>query len=579
VTEGVGTSTLPTMGTSEELRTTPGTALGTVAYMSPEQARGEELDARTDLFSFGVVLYEMATGKLPFTGNTSAVLFDAILHKTPVPPVRLNPNLPLDLQRMIEKALEKDRDVRCQSAAELRADLKRLKRDTNSGEVEAATIVPASVSTVASRRRPATWIVVSLFSLLVLAGGFFWLRSPLPPPRILGSKQITNDGLHKINLVTDGSRIYFMESSGSRQFPAQVSTAGGQVVPIEASGFIADVSSDGSELLALNGGPGAADGPFLSLPLPAGSPRRLGYIVGHDAAWAPNGQLLFARDNDLYLAAHDGTAPRKVITALDRPLSPHFSPDGTRFRFDVFNTTSGNSTIWEANADGSSMHSLLPGWNNPPGECCGSWTSDGRYYIFRLWATASATSGFCRSVLHHCGKHRTSLCSSPLALFLLKFPFQVRTVRSSSSLERNSVPSWSATISSQLSLCPISVGFPLASSIFRATANGSLMSGTRTIAFGAASSMARSASSLPILPNAPPLPTGLPMARLSRSAQPHRESHGKLLLSPPMGVRRNPSHRKNLPKPIPPGPLMGPLWLSAATTVSIRKPSLFNSLT
>jgi eukaryotic-like serine/threonine-protein kinase len=160
----------------EQNLTSPGSTLGTVAYMSPEQARAKELDARTDLFSFGAVLYEMVTGQLPFRGDSAATIFDAILNRAPVAPVRLNPDVPAELERIVNKALEKDRNLRYQSAAEMRADLQRLKRDSESGRGPAANSGRVAVDKAPAVRVGKLWkiAVPILLAALLVAGGLYY---------------------------------------------------------------------------------------------------------------------------------------------------------------------------------------------------------------------------------------------------------------------------------------------------------------------------------------------------------------------------------------------------------------------
>ena len=390
---------------TEDHLTSPGSALGTVAYMSPEQALGKELDGRTDLFSFGTVLYEMSTGVVPFHGDTSAAVFDSILHKAPPPPVRLNSDLPPELERIIEKALEKDRDTRYQSAAELRADLKRLKRDTTSGRVTPATPAPVAAPRI---RRFRTWAVAAA-AVLVLAMGFTRFFWPLPPPRVTGSTQITHDGLPKGRMVTDGSRIYFSEFSTGHRVLAQVSTAGGETSEIPTpfpNVYVAGISPDHSQLLLGIFQGTELDWALWALPLPSGSPRRLGNVIAYDAVCSPDGQsLIYTQGSGLYLAKADGTDSRLLVSVHGSPYNVRLSPDGSRIRFTLNESERNVASLWEVRTDGSHLRPLLPGWHNPPVEWRGEWTLDGRYYVFgsgdassaNLFALADRTGSFRRS--------------------------------------------------------------------------------------------------------------------------------------------------------------------------------------
>jgi eukaryotic-like serine/threonine-protein kinase len=265
--------------------TSPGSTLGTVAYMSPEQALGKDLDARTDVFSFGTVLYEMATGTLPFRGDTTAAIFDSMLHKEPAPLLQLNPELPPELGRIIRKALERDREIRYQSAAEIRADLKGLKRDSTSGKVSVA-VATATLSAKPKRRWP--WLTAAAAGLAV-AATLIWFFIPARPPKVLGITQITHDGYPMGNMLTDGARIYVTQWRPEGLVLEQVSTTGGETSSIPSpikNMWIDDISNDHSQLLVNTAvSTGSRETPFWLLPLPAGSPRRLGDLTGRDANW------------------------------------------------------------------------------------------------------------------------------------------------------------------------------------------------------------------------------------------------------------------------------------------------------
>src|SRR5580658_7499974 len=328
VATGIGASAMPTVA-AEELLTSPGTAVGTVAYMSPEQVRGKELDARTDLFSFGVVLYEMATGALPFRGETSGVVIDAILNRAFVPPVRLNPDVPAELERIINRALDKDRELRYQHASDIRAELKRLKRDTDSGRISGSGAVqgPApetarsSASAVAvqpsvkpGRRKYAVLAVCVALLLVALVAHHFWPRSNTPygPAKITQISQ-WNKAMNYARLSPDGHAVAFVSPVGGIAQVFLMLTSGGEPLQLtndEGDKYVNTFSPDGREVYYERS---IGRDEVWAVPVLGGTARRV--VSATNVVPSPDGAFVYYRKSDspgIFRAGKSGVGEKLV---------------------------------------------------------------------------------------------------------------------------------------------------------------------------------------------------------------------------------------------------------------------------
>jgi Tol biopolymer transport system component/DNA-binding winged helix-turn-helix (wHTH) protein len=258
------------------------------------------------------------------------------------------------------------------------------------GPAEAVPAPPVSErpspSVPARNFRVLPWAIGAV--LVLVAVGVFWSRPP-QPPRITGYTQITRDGRAKGfgGLVAGGERLYMEEIELDRFVIGEVSVSGGETAILPTSlrdPHIDDISASGSSLLVGTSEGTAGHGSVWALPLPAGSPRRLGDLVVNSATWSPVGSdLVFSKGQEIFIANSDGENPRKLAT-LSGPVDDlRFSPDSHKLRFSVHDLKTDSESLWELNRDGTGLHPLLPGWNESPQECCGNWTSDGKYYLFQ----------------------------------------------------------------------------------------------------------------------------------------------------------------------------------------------------
>src|SRR6266567_4592314 len=362
--------------------TSPGSTVGTVAYMSPEQARGEDLDARSDLFSLGAVMYQMATGRFPFTGATSAVIFSAILEHDPVPPLELNSELPPKLQEIIEKALEKDRDLRYQSAADLRGDLKRLKRDTESGK----RLIIHSLETAEEKDLTSGSLAEGLIDPAWSPDGKVIVCPIQQPGDALSGLVAVDVAKGKRNLfftsktrfagspvwLPDGTGLLVLQATFNRAQVAFVSYPGGKLFPVTRDTnnyFNLSVASDGHtfttvlsqahiDLYLIAAGATSTQASQLTFGAPV-----------DNLSWVPNGQIILAEDGRLDLLNPDSKVKTPLLTQqISWAGSPSSCSNG-RVAFSAQPSGENHLNIWSVDASGGNLKQITAGKLDDSPEC------------------------------------------------------------------------------------------------------------------------------------------------------------------------------------------------------------------